>query len=77
MTDEVDAALYDATAAKETYRETGSAEDKAAHRTAAEDLRYARWVARGGPQAETEALGAGTRAAPSALYFRWQNENGS
>jgi hypothetical protein len=77
MTDEVDAALYDAMAAKETYRETGSLEDKAAHRSAAEELRYARWVARGGPQAEAEALDAGTLGAPSEFYFRWQNENGS
>lgn len=41
------------------------------------ELRYARWVARGGPQEETARIEAGdghTNRAVADLYERWQSE---
>lgn len=42
------------------------------------DLRYARWVHRGGPQEEADRLAAGdghSNRAVAGLYARWLDEN--
>lgn len=43
-----------------------------------DELRYARWVQRGGPQEETAALEAGghTNRAVAEMYQRWLAERG-
>jgi hypothetical protein len=52
----VEAALDQANAAKQAYRDDPSADNKAAYNRASNELRYQRWIARGGPsQSPTKA----------------------
>ena len=57
------AAVADAQEAKAAYRNEASAETKAAHRAAAGELRYQRWLARGGPEIEAARIEAQERKA--------------
>lgn len=52
----VAAAVEGALLAKAAYRDDPSDETKAAHRLAARELRYRRWLARGGPMQETARI---------------------
>ncbi len=55
----VQAALDQVDAAKKAYRDDPTEENKAAYNRASNDLRYQRWVARGGPsQSPTKATQA-------------------
>lgn len=67
MTD-VDAALVAADEAKAAYRADPTDDNRALHRAAAEELRYARWVDRGGPDQEPTK-------STEALHERWRAEN--
>jgi hypothetical protein len=53
---DVMAALAAAQAAKAAHREQRDEDSRAAHRLASQELRYARWVARGGVAAHEQAL---------------------
>lgn len=55
----VEAALDQLNAAKDAYRNDPNADNKAAYNRAANELRYQRWLARGGPsQSATKATQA-------------------
>ncbi len=54
MTDTLDDVFVAAQAAKAAYREEQTGETREAHKAAAEELRYVRWVARGGPSIPEE-----------------------
>jgi hypothetical protein len=74
----VAAALEQAQAAKAVYRDAPDVEARAEHRAASTELRYARWVTRGGPAQETSRLGADqghTNREVADLYARWLAEN--
>lgn len=45
----VEAALDQVNAAKQAYRDSPTAENKEAYNRASNELRYQRWIARGGP----------------------------
>lgn len=71
----LDAALVAAQEAKAAYRDGGSKDE---HRAAAVELRYQRWVDRGGPDIERARLAVGeqhTNREVGALYARWLDEN--
>ncbi len=74
----VAAALERAQAAKADHRDASTDETRTQHRAASTDLRYARWVARGGPAEEAARLDAGqdhTNDEVATLYARWLDEN--
>jgi hypothetical protein len=71
----LDAALVAAQEAKAAYRDGDGSKD--GHRLAAVELRYQRWVARGGPDIERARLAVGkqhTNREVGALYARWLDE---
>jgi hypothetical protein len=51
-------ALEHAQAAKAAYRDDPHEGTRAGHRAASAELRYARWIARGGPQKEAARIAA-------------------
>lgn len=91
MSNEQAAVLARAQAAKAAYRDNPTDETQAGHKAAAEELRYTRWLERGGPASfrqavqqrrkQNEALeqaGLPTITTPlrdEHLYARWSAEN--
>ena len=78
MSEAVDTALEAAQEAKHDYRDGGGAADRTAHRHASAELRYQRWLTRGGPAQERARLDAGqghSNNEVAALYQRWLDEN--